>query len=40
MPSEGKHPGIFSALFELTKAGILLPQGGIRMKGGGVFLYE
>jgi hypothetical protein len=35
-----KHPGIFSAMIEPSDAGALLPHGGIRMTGGGVFLYE
>jgi hypothetical protein len=34
---ESRH---FLALIELSNAEILLPQGGIRMTGGGVLLYE
>jgi hypothetical protein len=30
----------FFALIELSNAGILLPEGGIRMTGGGLFFYE
>jgi hypothetical protein len=30
----------FFALIELSNAGILLPQGGIRMTGGGLFFCE
>jgi hypothetical protein len=38
--NSAKHPGIFFALIELSNAGILLPQGGIRMTGCGLFVYE
>ena len=38
--SEAKNPGSFLALIEVSNAGILLPQGGIRMTGGGLFFYE
>jgi hypothetical protein len=34
---ESRH---FFALIELSNAGILLPQGGIRMTDGGLFFYE
>jgi hypothetical protein len=33
-------PAFFPALIELSNAGILLPQGGISMTGGGVLPYE
>jgi hypothetical protein len=35
-----KNPGICLALIELSNAGILLPQGGIRMTGDGVVLHQ
>ena len=38
--NSAKNPGSFFALIELSNAGILLPQGGIRMTGGGLFFYE